>query len=51
MEKFKNVNCYFKDGKGFVVFITNEGKTYSVNLSLLQYAIDHAKKVGEKKND
>lgn len=51
MEKFKSVNCYFKDDKGFMVFTTSDNKTYSVNLSLIKYAIDHYKKVGEKNDN
>ena len=51
MEKFKFVNCYVKDGNYFLVFTTKDGKTYSANLGLISYAIEHPKKVGEKKND
>lgn len=45
MEKIKSINCYVKDGRKFVVITTPDGKTYSVNVSLVEYVLNNAKQV------
>lgn len=41
MEKAKSFNVYVKNGKGFAVVETNDGKAISINLGLIEYAIKH----------
>lgn len=48
MEKIKSINAYDKEGKQFVVISTNDGKSYVVNMALVEYAIKHIRKVGAK---
>lgn len=46
MEKIKSINAYIKNGKKFVVIVTND-KTYSVNAGLVEYALKNVKEVKE----
>lgn len=45
MEKIKSINCYEKEGKKFVVITINEGKAYSINIGLVEYALNNVKEV------
>lgn len=45
MKKFKSVNCYEKDGKKFLVLKTENGDAYSLNIGLLNYALNNPKQV------
>lgn len=45
MEKIKSINCYEKEGKKFVVIGTNDGKSYSINFGLVEYALKNVKVV------
>lgn len=52
MEEFKNINAYInKKGNKYVVFKTEEGKTYVVNEGLLQYVLKTAKEPKPKTED
>ena len=51
MEKVKRFNIYEKKGKKFAVIETNEGKSYSVNVALIEYALKNIKVVKEKNNE
>ena len=50
MEKILNVNCYSKNGKKFLVLKSADGKTYSVNCGLVDYAIKNYKEVKNNEN-
>ena len=45
MEKILNVNCYEKNGKKFIVLKGSDGKSYVVNVGLVEYAIKNSKVV------
>lgn len=48
MEKVSSFNCYVKDGKLFAIIKTKDGKTYSLNGGLMQYAIKNVKNLDKK---
>lgn len=48
MEKIKSINAFKKNGKEFVVITTNDGKTYSINKGLVEYALKNVREVKSK---
>ena len=50
MEKCKGFNVYIKEGKGFAVVTTSDGKVISINLGLIEYALKNPKHIDKKEN-
>ena len=48
MEKVASFNVYVKGGKMFAVVKTADGKAYSLNGGLMQYAIKNVKYLDKK---
>ena len=45
MNKIQSINCYEKNGKKFVVIVTDDGETCCINASLVKYALEHPRQV------
>lgn len=50
MEKAKSFNVYIKNGKGFAVVQTQDGKAISINLGLISYALKNVKNLDKKES-
>lgn len=48
MEQVKSFNVYVKNGKGFAVVETKDGRAISINLGLIDYAMKHVRYCDKK---